>query len=32
MFDRNIEGAKKADAEITYFNNNAHMMNHEGMK
>jgi hypothetical protein len=32
MFDRNIERAKKADAEITYFNNNAHMMSYEAMK
>ena len=32
MFDSNTERAKKMDAEITYFNNNAHMMNYPELK
>lgn len=32
VFDSNTERAKKMDAEITYFNNNAHMMNYPELK
>ncbi len=32
VFDSNAERAKKMDAEITYFNNNAHMMNYPELR